>query len=178
VDTTNILFICGGAFVGLDHIVEQRIGRRTMGFKGEVKARRDKNLAEVLGQAQPADLIKFGMIPEFVGRLPVVAILEELDVPALIRILTEPRNALVKQYNKIFEFEGASLRFTDDALEAVAQQAIERKIGARGLRMILEELMLDMMFMLPSQTEVKEVVVTRDVVLKKSSPLIIMEKAS
>jgi ATP-dependent Clp protease ATP-binding subunit ClpX len=178
VDTTNILFICGGAFVGLDHIVESRIGRRTMGFKGEVKARRDKNLAEVLGQAQPADLIKFGMIPEFVGRLPVVAILEELDVPALIRILTEPRNALVKQYNKIFEFEGASLRFTDDALEAVAQQAIERKIGARGLRMILEELMLDMMFMLPSQTEVKEVVVTRDVVLKKSSPLIIMEKAS
>jgi ATP-dependent Clp protease ATP-binding subunit ClpX len=178
VDTTNILFICGGAFVGLDHIVESRIGRRTMGFKGEVKGRRDKNLAEVLGQAQPADLIKFGMIPEFVGRLPVVAILEELDVPALIRILTEPRNALVKQYNKIFEFEGASLRFTDDALEAVAQQAIERKIGARGLRMILEELMLDMMFMLPSQSEVKEVVVTRDVVLKKSSPLIIMEKAS
>jgi ATP-dependent Clp protease ATP-binding subunit ClpX len=178
VDTTNILFICGGAFVGLDHIVEQRIGRRSMGFKGDVKARRDKNLAEVLAQAQPADLIKFGMIPEFVGRLPVVAILEELDVPALIRILTEPRNALVKQYGKIFEFEGASLRFTDDALEAVAQEAIERKIGARGLRMILEELMLDMMFMLPSQTEVKEVVVTRDVVLKKSSPLIIMEKAS
>jgi len=178
VDTTNILFICGGAFVGLDHIVEQRIGRRTMGFKGDVKGRRDKNLAEVLNQAQPADLIKFGMIPEFVGRLPVVAILEELDVPALIRILTEPRNALVKQYGKIFEFEGASLRFTDDALEAVAQQAIDRKIGARGLRMILEELMLDMMFMLPSQSEVKEVVVTRDVVLKKSSPLIIMEKAS
>ena len=178
VDTTNILFICGGAFVGLDHIVEQRIGRKTMGFKGEVKARRDKNLAEVLTQAQPADLIKFGMIPEFVGRLPVVAILEELDVPALIRILTEPRNALVKQYGKIFEFEGASLRFTDDALEAVAQQAIERKIGARGLRMILEELMLDMMFTLPSQTEVKEVVITRDVVVKKSRPLIIMEKAS
>jgi len=178
VDTTNILFICGGAFVGLDSIVETRIGRKTMGFKGEVKARRDKNLAEILTQAQPVDLIKFGMIPEFVGRLPVVAILEELDVPALIRILTEPRNALVKQYNKIFEFEGASLRFTDDALEAVAQQAIDRKIGARGLRMILEELMLDMMFMLPSQTEVKEVVVTRDVVLKKSSPLIIMEKAS
>ena len=177
VDTTNILFICGGAFVGLDHIVEQRIGRKTMGFKGEIKARKDKKLSEVLGQVQPTDLIKFGMIPEFVGRLPVMATLEELDVPALIRILTEPRNALVKQYQKIFEFEGASLRFTDDALEAVAQQAIERKIGARGLRMILEELMLDMMFMLPSQTEVKEVVVTRDVVLKKSSPLIVMEKA-
>jgi ATP-dependent Clp protease ATP-binding subunit ClpX len=177
VDTTNILFICGGAFVGLDHIVEQRIGRKTMGFKGEIKARRDKDLSEVLSQIQPTDLIKFGMIPEFVGRLPVMATLEELDGPALIRILTEPRNALVKQYQKIFEFEGASLRFTDDALEAVAAQAIERKIGARGLRMILEELMLDMMFMLPSQTEVKEVVVTRDVVLKKSSPLIVMEKA-
>ncbi|HEX4823477.1 MAG TPA: ATP-dependent Clp protease ATP-binding subunit ClpX [Candidatus Polarisedimenticolaceae bacterium] len=177
VDTTNILFICGGAFVGLDHIVEQRIGRKTMGFKGEIKARRDKDMSEVLGQIQPTDLIKFGMIPEFVGRLPVMATLEELDGPSLVRILTEPRNALVKQYQKIFEFEGASLRFTDDALEAVAQQAIERKIGARGLRMILEELMLDMMFMLPSQTEVKEVVVTKDVVLKKSSPLIVMEKA-
>jgi ATP-dependent Clp protease ATP-binding subunit ClpX len=106
VDTTNILFICGGAFVGLDHIVEQRIGRKTMGFKGEIKARKDKKLSEVLGQVQPTDLIKFGMIPEFVGRLPVMATLEELDVPALIRILTEPRNALVKQYQKIFEFEG------------------------------------------------------------------------
>jgi ATP-dependent Clp protease ATP-binding subunit ClpX len=177
VDTTNILFICGGAFVGLDHIVEQRIGRKTMGFKGEIKARRDKDMSEVLGQIQPTDLIKFGMIPEFVGRLPVMATLAELDAPSLVRILTEPRNALVKQYQKIFEFEGASLRFTDDALEAVAGQAIERKIGARGLRMILEELMLDMMFMLPSQTEVKEVVVTKDVVLKKSSPLIVMEKA-
>jgi ATP-dependent Clp protease ATP-binding subunit ClpX len=177
VDTTNILFICGGAFVGLDGIVEQRIGRKTMGFKGEVKARREKNVAEILSHAQPSDLIKFGMIPEFVGRLPVVATLDELDVSALIRILTEPRNALVKQYQKIFEFEGANLRFTEDALEGVAQQAIERKIGARGLRMILEELMLDMMFMLPSQSEVKEVVVTRDVVLNKSNPLIVMEKA-
>jgi ATP-dependent Clp protease ATP-binding subunit ClpX len=177
VDTTNILFICGGAFVGLDTLVEQRIGRKTMGFKGEVKARREKNIAEILGQVQPADLIKFGMIPEFVGRLPVVAALDELDGASLIRILTEPRNALVKQFQKIFEFEGVILRFTDDALEGVAQQAIERKIGARGLRMILEELMLDMMFMLPSQTEVKEVVVTRDVVLKKSNPLIVMEKA-
>jgi ATP-dependent Clp protease ATP-binding subunit ClpX len=177
VDTTNILFICGGAFVGLDTIVEQRTGRKTMGFKGEIKGRRDKNLADTLRQVQPADLIKFGMIPEFVGRLPVVATLDELDVSALIQILTEPRNALVKQYQKIFEFEAASLRFTEDALEAVAQQAIERKIGARGLRMILEELMLEMMFVLPSQTGVKEVVVTRDVVQSKSNPLIVMEKA-
>jgi ATP-dependent Clp protease ATP-binding subunit ClpX len=136
-----------------------------------------KNLQEILGHVQPQDLIKFGMIPEFVGRLPVMAVLDELDSGALIRILTEPRNALVKQYQKIFEFENAGLRFTEDALEAVAQQAIERKIGARGLRMILEELMLEMMFVLPSQSGVKEVVVTRDVVLNKSNPLVVMEKA-
>jgi len=177
VDTTNILFICGGAFVGLEGIVEQRIGRKTMGFKADVRARRDKKIQDILVQMQPGDLIKFGMIPEFVGRLPVMAVLEELDAQALVRILTEPRNALVKQYQKIFEFENAGLRFTEDALEAVAQQAIERKIGARGLRMILEELMLEMMFMLPSQSGVKEIVVTRDVVLNKSNPLIVMEKA-
>jgi len=176
VDTTNILFVCGGAFVGLEGIVEQRIGRKTMGFKADVKARREKNLQEVLGQVQPLDLIKFGMIPEFVGRLPVLAVLDELDAGSLVKILTEPRNALVKQYQKIFEYEGASLRFTEDALEAVARLAIERKIGARGLRMIVEELMLDMMFALPSQTGVKEVVVTKDVVIKKSSPLVVMEK--
>jgi len=126
---------------------------------------------------QPQDLIKYGLIPEFVGRLPVLATLQELDVKSLVRILQEPRNALVKQYQKIFEFENVSLRFTDDALEIVAEQAIERKIGARGLRMILEELMLDMMFTLPSQSEVKEVVVSKDVVLKKSNPLVVMEKA-
>jgi ATP-dependent Clp protease ATP-binding subunit ClpX len=177
VDTTNILFVCGGAFVGLESVVEQRIGRKTMGFKADVRARREKKLQEILGQVQPGDLIKFGMIPEFVGRLPVVAVLDELDASALVRILTEPRNALVKQYQKSFEFENVGLRFTDDALEAVAQQAIERKIGARGLRMILEELMLEMMFMLPSQSGVKEVVVTKDTVLSKSNPLIVMEKA-
>jgi len=177
VDTTNILFICGGAFVGLDTIVEQRIGKKSMGFKAEVKARREKDLSSILGQVQPCDLIKFGMIPEFVGRLPVVATLDELDVHALKRILVEPRNALVRQYQKIFEYENVNLRFTDDALEAVAHEAIERKIGARGLRMILEELMLDMMFLLPSQTGVKEVVVTKDVVLNRSKPLVVMEKA-
>ena len=177
VDTTNILFICGGAFVGLESIIEQRIGRKTMGFKAEVKSRRDKDLQELYEQMQPQDLIKYGMIPEFVGRLPVMATLNELDVPALKRILQEPRNALVKQYQKIFEFENVSLRFTDDALEAIAKMATERKIGARGLRMILEELMLEMMFMLPSQSGVKEVVITRDVVSKKSNPLAVMEKA-
>jgi len=177
VDTTNILFICGGAFVGLESIIEQRIGRKTMGFKAEVKSRRDKDLQELYEHMQPQDLIKYGMIPEFVGRLPVMATLNELDVPALKRILQEPRNALVKQYQKIFEFENVSLRFTDDALEAIAKMATERKIGARGLRMILEELMLEMMFMLPSQSGVKEVVITRDVVSKKSNPLAVMEKA-
>jgi ATP-dependent Clp protease ATP-binding subunit ClpX len=177
VDTTNILFLCGGAFVGLDGIIEQRIGRKTLGFKAEVRGRREKDAANVLGQVQPQDLIKYGMIPEFVGRLPVTATLEELDQKALVRILTEPRNALTKQYQKIFEFEGVSLRFTDDALDSVATLAIERKIGARGLRMILEEMMLDMMFALPSQSGVKEVVVTRDVVLNKANPLVVMEKA-
>jgi len=177
VDTTNILFIVGGAFVGLESIVERRIGKKTMGFKAEVKARGEKDLAEILAQAQPQDFIKYGLIPEFVGRLPVTATLAELDVSSLVRILTEPRNALVKQYHKIFEFEDVNLRFTDDALEAIAERAVERKIGARGLRMILEELMLDMMFQLPSQDDVKEVVITKEVVQDGSNPLVVMEKA-
>jgi ATP-dependent Clp protease ATP-binding subunit ClpX len=177
VDTTNILFMVGGAFVGLEGIIERRIGRKAMGFNADVRPRGEKNIQEVLRQVQPQDLIKYGLIPEFVGRLPVIATLAELDAGALVRILTEPRNALVKQYQKIFEFENTNLRFTDDALEAIAQKAIERKIGARGLRMILEELMLDMMFSLPSQTNVKEVVVSKDVVLNESNPLVVMEKA-
>jgi ATP-dependent Clp protease ATP-binding subunit ClpX len=147
-----------------------------MGFKADVKVRREKDLQELYDLIQPQDLIKYGMIPEFVGRLPVCATLSELDVSALKRILQEPRNALVKQYQKIFEFENVSLRFTDDALACIADMATERKIGARGLRMILEEFMLDMMFMLPSQSGVKEVVITRDVVLNKSNPLEVMEK--
>ena len=178
VDTTNILFIVGGAFVGLENIIERRIGRKAMGFNADVKPRREKDLEEVLVQVQPTDLIKYGLIPEFVGRLPVSATLTELDVGSLVRILTEPRNALVKQYQKIFEFENVSLRFTDDALEAIAEKAVERKIGARGLRMIMEELMLDMMYELPSQTAVKEVVVGKEVVLNpQTNPLVVMEKA-
>jgi ATP-dependent Clp protease ATP-binding subunit ClpX len=177
VDTTNILFIAGGAFVGLENLIEHRIGRKTLGFSANVRSGKDRDAQEVLRQVQPADLIKYGMIPEFVGRLPVVATLGELDLDALVRILTEPRNALVKQYQRIFEFENVSLRFTEDALQSVAQLAIERKIGARGLRMILEELMLDMMFLLPSRTDVREVVITRDVVLNNSNPLMVMEKA-
>ena len=177
VDTTNILFIVGGAFVGLESIVERRIGGKMMGFKADVKARREKDLLKILSQAQPGDLIKYGLIPEFVGRLPVVATLAELDEKSLVRILTEPKNALVKQYHKIFEFENVSLRFTEDALAAIAQQAVERNIGARGLRMIMEELMLEMMFELPSQSQVKEVVVSKEVVLNRSNPLAVMEKA-
>jgi ATP-dependent Clp protease ATP-binding subunit ClpX len=177
VDTTNILFICGGAFVGLEPIIERRIGRKTVGFKAEIRGRREKSTDRLLAECQPQDLIRFGMIPEFVGRLPVMATLHDLDVPSLVRILTEPRNALVKQYQKIFEFENVALRFQDDALEGVAQQAVERKIGARGLRMIMEELMLDMMFALPSKSNVKEVVISKDVVLHRTDPLMVMEKA-
>ena len=177
VDTTNILFIVGGAFVGLESIVERRIGRKTLGFKAEVKSLSDRNTLELMSQVQPGDLIKYGLIPEFVGRLPVISTLTELDVGALVRILQEPRNALVKQYQKIFEFENVSLRFTDDALEAIAAKAVERKIGARGLRMIMEELMLDMMYQLPTQTDVKEVVISKEVVLNQTNPLVVMEKA-
>ncbi len=177
VDTTNILFIVGGAFVGLEDIIEKRIGRKTMGFQAEIRGKGDRRRDELLNKTQPIDLVKYGMIPEFVGRLPVQASLVELDSSALVKILTRPRNALVKQYQKIFEFEDVALRFTNDALEAIAEQAVERKIGARGLRMILEELMLDMMFMLPSQDEIKEVVVTKDVVINKTNPLRLIEKA-
>ncbi len=177
VDTSNILFIVGGAFVGLDSLIEHRIGRKAMGFTADLKSAKERDLQETLKQVQPQDLIKYGMIPEFVGRLPVIATLAELDAHALVRILTEPRNALVKQYQRIFEFENVSLRFQEDALEAIAKLAIERKIGARGLRMILEELMLEMMFQLPSKTDVKEVVISKDVVMNKTNPLMVMEKA-
>jgi len=177
VDTTNILFIVGGAFVGLESIVERRVGKKAMGFKADVTARKDKDLQKILSQVQPQDMIKYGLIPEFVGRLPVAATLAELDVHSLVRILTEPRNALVKQYQKIFEFEDVALRFTDDALEAIAEKAVERKIGARGLRMILEDLMLDMMYQLPSQKNIKEVVITKEVVQQGGNPMVVMEKA-
>jgi ATP-dependent Clp protease ATP-binding subunit ClpX len=177
VDTTNILFISGGAFVGLEKIIERRTGQQALGFRADVKGPEDLNLIATLEQVQPQDLIKFGLIPEFVGRLPVVAPLGELDRDALVQILTRPRNALVKQYERIFEFENVNLRFTDDALEAIAQQALDRKIGARGLRLILEELMLDLMFHLPSQTSISECVITKEAVLNKVNPLTLLEKA-
>jgi ATP-dependent Clp protease ATP-binding subunit ClpX len=185
VDTTNILFICGGAFVGLEKIIGRRVGKKSLGFRGgEDAAKEDvaggvgrKRNYELLSEIQPEDLIKFGLIPEFVGRLPVVGMLEDLDENALIEILTRPKNAIIKQYQRLFEFENVRLKFSDDALRAVARQAMARKVGARGLRMILEELMLDLMFQLPSQKKLKEFEVTREMVEKRSASLTMMEKA-
>ncbi|MEW5982803.1 MAG: ATP-dependent Clp protease ATP-binding subunit ClpX [Acidobacteriota bacterium] len=177
VDTTNILFICGGAFVGLDRIVERRIGRKTLGFKADVRALADRSLGGTLARVEPGDLIKYGLIPEFVGRLPVVGSLHELDRAALVQILTQPRNALTKQYQKLFEYENVKLRFTEDALEAIAERALQRKIGARGLRMIIEDLMLDLMYSLPGQKKVRECAITREVVEMKAQPITVVEKA-
>ncbi len=169
VDTTNILFICGGAFVGLERIIERRIGHRTMGFKMEepsptLPASSSKRNIEMLEQVQPMDLIKYGLIPEFVGRLPVVSVLNDLDAVALVEILTKPKNSLIRQYQRLFEFENVKLRFSDGALVAIAHQALERKLGARGLRMILEDLMLDLMYHIPSQRKLKEFIVSEDMV--------------
>ncbi len=184
VDTTNILFICGGAFVGLDKIVGRRIGKKSLGFRmGEdspeasAEEVQPKQKYELLSDVQPEDLIKFGLIPEFVGRLPVVGVLQDLDEAALIEILTRPKNAIIKQYQRLFEFENVRLKFSEDAMRAVARQAMARKVGARGLRMILEELMLDLMFHLPSQKKVKEFEVTREMVDKRNATLSMMEKA-
>jgi ATP-dependent Clp protease ATP-binding subunit ClpX len=184
VDTTNILFICGGAFVGLDKIISRRIGKKSLGFRSGEDADKDdaatskKRTQELLTEIQPEDLIKFGLIPEFVGRLPVVGMLEDLDEFALIEILTRPKNAIVKQYQRLFEFENVRLKFNDEALRAIARQAMARKVGARGLRMILEELMLDLMFNLPSQKKLKEFEVTREMVEKRSASFTpVMEKA-
>ena len=183
VDTTNILFICGGAFVGLEKIIGRRVGKKSLGFrasndeeKEEAVAARKRNF-ELLSELQPEDLIKFGLIPEFVGRLPVMGMLEDLDEFALIEILTRPKNAIVKQYQRLFEFENVRLKFSDEALRAIARQAMARKVGARGLRMILEELMLDLMFNLPSQKKLKEFEVTREMVEKRNASLSMMEKA-
>ena len=163
VDTTNILFICGGAFVGLEKVVDKRLRNKSMGFQAEVKSGAHRH-AEALNAVQPEDLVRYGLIPEFVGRLPVCGVLHELDEGALVKILTEPKNALVKQYQKRFDFDNVKLKFTDDSLKAVARQAVERKVGARGLMMILEELLLDAMYTLPSQKRIKEFVITSEMV--------------
>ena len=177
IDTTNVLFICGGAFVGLDKVIQRRRGKKTLGFRADIRSRAADGVGELLEHVEPEDLIQYGLIPEFVGRLPVVGTLHELDKPALIRILTTPRNAITRQYQKLFEYEGVTLRFTDDGLEAIAGCALERRIGARGLRMIIEDLMLDLMYALPGQKQVKECVITREVVLAKDAPLALVEKA-
>jgi ATP-dependent Clp protease ATP-binding subunit ClpX len=185
VDTTNILFICGGAFVGLEKVIARRAGRKSMGFLHEednrestkavgMSGRRDITLLE---QVQPVDLIKFGFIPEFIGRMPVVAVLEDLDKQALVQILSRPKNAIIKQYQKLFEFENVRLKFNDDALEAIASLAMERKVGARGLRMILEDLMLDLMYYIPSYKKVREFQVTKEMVLSQKISLTLLEKA-
>jgi ATP-dependent Clp protease ATP-binding subunit ClpX len=180
IDTTNILFICGGAFVGLDKIIERRVGKKSLGFiSGGSKGSKGKKAipSNILEASEPRDLIKYGLIPEFVGRLPVVGSLSELDHAALVDILTKPKNAQVRQYQKLFEFENVKLRFTDDAVSAVADLAMQRKMGARGLKIILEDLMLDMMYQLPSQKKVKEFLVTREMVENKEVVFALLEKA-
>ena len=185
VDTTNILFICGGAFVGLEKIIGRRVGKKAMGFR--TSGEKDKDAAdfipeskrdtELLTKSQPQDLIRFGLIPEFVGRLPVVGVLNDLDEAALVEILIRPKNAITKQYQRLFEFENVRLKFTEDALHAIAREALARKVGARGLRMILEELMLDLMYHLPSQKRIKDFEVTSEMVEKRDVSIAMMEKA-
>jgi ATP-dependent Clp protease ATP-binding subunit ClpX len=186
VDTTNILFICGGAFVGLEKVIGRRVGKKALGFKaiGEVvkddivtpiRAQRD---SELLRQAEPQDLLKYGLIPEFVGRLPVLGILDELDEAALIDILTRPRNAILKQYARLFDYEGVKVTWTDEAAREIAREALQRKVGARGLRMILEELMLDLMYHVPGNKKIKELVITEEMVRTRDISLpVILEKA-
>ncbi len=175
VDTTNILFICGGAFNGLDTIVQQRIGTKTMGFGADIKKKEEKNIGEILQEIQPEDMIKYGLIPEFVGRLPIITTLDELEENALVDILVKPKNALIKQYSKMFEFENVKLKFQKEALLAVAREAITRKSGARGLRAILEDVMLEIMYDIPSQENVKECVISEDVIVKREKPLLVYE---
>jgi len=178
VDTTNILFICGGAFVDLEDMIARRVGFNTLGFGAEIKSKRQKKVGELLSQVQPEDLLKFGLIPEFVGRLPVIATLNELNPEDLIRILVEPKDAIIRQYKKLFEIENVNLKFTEGALKAISQLAVERKAGARGLRAILEETMLDIMYEIPSRHDILECVISEDVVLKKEKPLLVFETKS
>ena len=188
VDTTNILFICGGAFVGLEKVISKRVGTKSMGFLTQEEQHRQDGGAhrpatgnrrdvDMLDQVQPVDLIKFGFIPEFIGRMPVVAVLEDLSREALVQILTKPKNAIIRQYQKLFEFENVRLKFSDDALEAIASLAMERKVGARGLRMILEDLMLDLMYYLPSYKKVREFLVTKEMVMTQKINMALLEKA-
>jgi ATP-dependent Clp protease ATP-binding subunit ClpX len=178
VDTTNILFICGGAFVGLEDLIRRRIGGKSLGFGADVKSGADRNTSALLAEVQPEDLLKFGMIPEFIGRLPVLATLEELDEQALVRILREPKNALVRQYQKLFDLENVHLRFTEGALAGIAREALKRKSGARGLRAIMENIMLEVMYDIPSQPNIKEVLISEEVVTRSAQPIVLYQKAA
>ena len=176
IDTGNILFICGGAFVGLDDVIERRIGERKLGFGADIPSRKDKKIGELLEQVEPEDLLRAGLIPEFIGRLPVIATLHELNEEALVDILTKPKNALVKQYQKLFEMDGVKLKFAQGALHAVARDALKRNAGARGLRAIMEKSMLDIMYEVPSQSDIREVAVSEEVIVSGEKPLIVYEK--
>jgi ATP-dependent Clp protease ATP-binding subunit ClpX len=176
VDTTNVLFICGGAFVGLEKTIENRVGKSGMGFGAEIRSREERRVGDLLGMVQPEDLLKYGLIPEFVGRLPVIATLHDLDEAALVRILKEPKNAIIKQYQKYFDLEKVRLKFTDDAVAAIARQAFRCGTGARGLRAILEEVMLEIMYELPSIRGLKECMITREVILNHDRPVLISEQ--
>mgnify|MGYP002331946167 CR=1 FL=1 len=173
IDTTNILFICGGAFDGVEKIIQKRIGKKSIGFGACIESRQNQKIGEILRKILPEDLLKYGLIPEFVGRVPIIVTLDALDQRALIEILTKPRNALVKQYQKFFELDNTALEFTDDALKTIAKKAIERKTGARGLRAILEEIMLDIMYEIPSRQDIGKVVITKEVVSKGGKPIIV-----
>ena len=178
VDTTNILFICGGAFVGIEDIIRKRVGRKRMGFGGSLEEKDGRRASDLLHDVRPEDLLKFGLIPEFIGRLPVLATLDELDESALVRILKEPKNALTKQYAKLFDMENVHLKFTEEALKSIAREAMKRKSGARGLRAILENIMLDIMYDIPSQPNIKEVVISDDVVDRNEPPIVVYSKAA
>lgn len=176
INTTNILFICGGAFVGLEKIIEQRIGGKSLGFGADIKSREERDVGELLKEVQPEDLLKYGLIPEFIGRLPVIATLSNLSLEALVDILKKPKNALVKQYQKLFEFENVKLRFTEGALLSIAKEALKRNSGARGLRAIMENTMLDVMYEIPSQPNVRECIISEEVVLNHEGPILLYEK--
>ena len=176
VDTSNILFICGGTFTGVEKVIERRITKKTMGFGAKIIGKKDKNIGELLEQLKPEDLIRFGLIPEFLGRLPIITSIGELNEDSLVKILTEPKNALVKQYQELFKVEGVDLQFTDEALAAMAKEAVTRKSGARGLRAIMEETMLDIMYEIPSKENVQECVVGEEVVLKNEDPILLYEQ--
>jgi ATP-dependent Clp protease ATP-binding subunit ClpX len=177
IDTTNILFVCGGAFVGLEDIIGRRLTEKSMGFGAKITSKKEKRAGDILEKAHPEDMIKFGMIPEFIGRVPVVATLHDLDRSALVAILKEPKNSLIKQYQALLDFENVNLRFTEDAMEQIAEEAYVRNVGARGLKIILEELMLDVMYRVPSEEEIEECVITKDVVLRRAAPILSLRKA-